>query len=271
MAIVIIAAAFTFVPLCAASNPGSVLGMSGTVEIRKSGDNDWRLLVSSDTILSGDSVMTGSDGLLLIGFSSAGKILLSEETNLTFSDSSASNLAFSNVHSGQIQSVDYQLEAGGHHHHLKLYIGKIWAYVQSMTGGSAEDWAADIGATAVVGIRGTEFTAIAYENGTANVMVIDGMVEVQDSTSNCTILLQANQMVTVPNVPGELSQQDMLQGVATVNPNSTDRWWAEPVTTFTESSTNVTLYLVGAAVVAIVIAGSSVLYIRNRKRKAKST
>ena len=77
-------------------------------------------------------------------------------------------------------------------------------------------------------------------------------------------------MVTVPNVPGGLSQQDMLQGVGTVNLNSTDRWWEEPVTTFTASSTNLAMYVVGAAVVAVVVAGASVLYIRNRKRKADS-
>lgn len=268
---IIVAAAFTPIPVHAASNPGTVLGMSGTAEISKSGDSEWRPLVSSDTIVSGDSVMTGSDGLLLIGFSSAGKILLSEETNLTFSDSSTSSLAVSNLPSGQIQFVGYQLDAGGHHsHHLRLYIGKIWSYIQSVTGGSAEEWAADIGATAVAGIRGTEFTATAYENGTANVMVINGVVEVQDSISNSSVLLQANQMVTVPNVSGGLSQQDMLQRVGTMNPNSVDRWWDEPVTTFTASSTNLAVYVVGAAVVAVVVACASILYIRNRKRKAKS-
>ena len=269
MAAIILTAAFISVPVHAASNPGTVLGMSGTVDIRKSGDNEWRPLVSSDTIVSGDSVMTGSDGLLLIGFSSAGKILLGEETNLTFSDSSASSLAVSNLHSGQIQSVGYQFEAGGHHHHLRIYLGKIWAALQSLTGGS-DSYDAIIGSNAVIGVRGTEFTATAYENGTANVMVIDGVVEVQDSTSNSTVTLQNNQMVTVPNVPGGISQQDMLQRVETINLNSTDKWWAEPVTAFTPSSTNISLYVVGVVVIAVVVAGISVFYIRSRKRKAKS-
>ena len=87
-------------------------------------------------------------------------------------------------------------------------------------------------------------------------MVLEGVVEVQDNTSNSTVSLQANQMVTVPNVPGGLSQQDMLQGVGTVNLNSTDRWWEEPVTTFTASSTNLAVYVVGAAVVAVVVASA---------------
>ena len=42
-----------------------------------------------------ESVMTGSGSLLLIKFLSAGKILLGEETNVTFSDSdlTVSNLS----------------------------------------------------------------------------------------------------------------------------------------------------------------------------------
>ena len=166
--------------------------------------------------------------------------------------------------------VGFQTVAGGHHHHLKLIIGKIWAELQSLTGGSGDSYDADIGDNAAIGIRGTEFTATAYENGTANVMVLEGVVEVQDNTSNSTVSLQANQMVTVPNVPGGLSQQDMLQRVGTVNPNSTDRWWEEPITAFTTSSTNLAVYVVGAVVVAVVVAGALVLYIRSRKHKAKS-
>ena len=93
MAAIIVAAAFTSVPVRATvingstAIPGTILGMSGTVEIRTSGNNEWRPLVHSDTIEPGDMVMTGSDGLLLIKFSSAGKILLGEETNVTYSDS----------------------------------------------------------------------------------------------------------------------------------------------------------------------------------------
>ncbi len=209
-------------------------------------------------------VMTGPDSLLLIKFSSAGEILLGEETNVTYSDSASALL------SGQIVPVGFQTDAGGHHHHLRLIIGKIWAELQSLIGGSGDSYDADIGANAVIGIRGTEFTATAYENGTANVMVLEGVVEVQDSTSNSTVSLQANQMVTVPNVPGGLNQQDMSQGVGTVNLNSTDNWWEEPVATFTPSSTNnLAVYVVGAAVAAVVVASASILYIRNRKRKAK--
>ncbi len=267
---IILAEAFTSAPVYAASNPGSVLGVSGTIEIRKSGDIDWRPLVSSDTIVSGDSVMTGHGSLLLIGFSSVGKILLGEETNLTFSESSISSPAASNLNSAQIQSVGYQLEAGSHHHRLRVFIGKIWSHVQSATGGLAEEWAVDIGETAVAGIRGTEFTATAYENGTTNVMVIDGVVEVQDSISNSTVLLQNNQMITVPNVSGGISQQDMSQGVQTVDAGSIDRWWEQPVNTFNTSPANLPVYVIGAAVVAIVVVGASVLYILNRKHKAKS-
>jgi hypothetical protein len=103
-------------------------------------------------------------------------------------------------------------------------------------------------------------------------MVIEGLVEVQDLASNSTVSLQANQTITVPNVPGGLGEQDMLQGVEPVNANSTGAWWQEPLTALTPSSTTpssttLAVYVVGAVVVAVVVSGALVLYIRRRKVK----
>ena len=250
---VMLAAAFTSVPTRATAvngstaDPGTILGMSGTVKISTNGGNEWRPLVPSDTIRSGDMVMTGSDGLLLIEFPSAGKVLLGEETNFTYSDP-------------------------GRHHHLYLWLGYLYANLGINLALGSDAYEADLGANVAVGVRGTEFTATVYENGTANVMVIEGVVEVQDLTSNSTVSLQANQTITVPNVPGGLGEQDMLQGVETVNANSTGAWWQEPLTALTPSSTTpssttLAVYVVGAVVVAVVVAGALVLYIRRRKVK----
>ena len=251
MAAIIVAAAFTSIPALAPAVNGSteqpitIQGISGTVEISTNGGIEWRPLVPSDTISTGDTIMTGPSSVLLVQFS-GGKILLGQNTNVTYIDP--------------------------HHHHLLLLLlGILWADIQSATGGS-DDWEADIGDSAVAGIRGTEFTAAAYENGSANVMVIEGLVEVQDVASNSTVLLQANQTVTDS---GGLSQQDMSQAVETVN--SPVAWWEEssigPIATLAPSSTfsttTLAMYVVVAAVVAVVAAGASVFYIRNRKRKSK--
>src|SRR5208283_5071402 len=253
MAAIIVAAAFTSIPALAPAVNGSteqpitIQGMSGTVEISTNGGNEWTPLVPSDTISLGDTIMTGPNSVLLIQFS-GGKILLGQNTNVTYTDP----------------------------HHLRrllLLLGIIWANVQSATGGS-DNWEADIGVTAVVGVRGTEFTAAAYENGSANVMVIEGLVEVQDVASNSTVLLQANQTITDS---GGLSQQDMSQAVETVN--STVAWWEEssigPIATLAPSSTLSTTtlaeYVVVAVVVAVVAAGALVLYIRRRKVKHESS
>ena len=245
--------AFTSIPALAPAvngsteNPGTIQGMSGTVEISTNGGNEWTPLVPSDTISSGDTVMTGPNSALLIQFS-GGKILLGQNTNVTYTDP-------------------------GHHHRLWLLLGIIWANVQSATAGS-DNWDADVGNNVAVGIRGTEFTATVYENGTANVMVIEGLVEVQDLASNSTALLQANQTITDS---GGLSQQDMSQAVETVN--STVAWWEEssigPIATLAPSSTLSTTtlaeYVVIAVVVAVVVAGALVLYIRRRKVKHESS
>ena len=225
--------------------PITIQGMSGTVEISTNGI-EWTPLVPSDTISLGDSVRTGTNSVLLIQFS-GGKIVLGQNTNVTYTD------------------------PHGLHHILLLLLGIIWADLQSATGGS-DSYEADLGSNVAVGVRGTEFTATVYENGTANVMVIEGSVEVQDLTSNSTVLLQANQMITVL---GGLSQQDMSQAVETVNPNSTVAWWEEspigPIATLTPSSTlsttTLAVYVVGAVVVVVVVAGALVLYIRRRKVK----
>jgi len=258
LAAIIVAAVFTsilaFVPAVhAAEIPVTVVGMSGTVEITTDGSN-WRPLVSSDTISSGDSIRTGSDGLLLVQISSGGqtkaKILLGENTNITYTDPPR-------------------------HHRLKIWLGELWAKIQSRTGGS-DEFEADCGNTIGVGIRGTELTATAYENGTANVMVIDGLVEVQDAASNSTVMLQTNQTITVPNTPGGLSQQDMSQAVETVNPTANGAWWEQtslgPVDTLTPASTTIptttlALYLVAAVVVVVMVTGALVLYTRRRKGK----
>jgi hypothetical protein len=253
MTAIIVAAAFaSILELAPAVNgsteqPITIQGMSGTVEISTNGI-EWTPLVSSDTISLGDSVRTGTNSVLLIQFS-GGKILLGQNTNVTYTDP----------------------------HHLRrllVLLGILWADIQSSTGGS-ENYEADLGSNVAVGVRGTEFTTTVYENGTANVMVIEGVVEVQDLASNSTVSLQANQTITVPNVSGGLSEQDMLQGVETVNPNSTGAWWEEspigPIATLTPSSTlsttTLAVYVVGAVVVAVVVAGALVLYIRRRKVK----
>ena len=253
MAAIIVAAAFTSIPALAPAVNGSteqpitVQRVSGTVQISSNGGIEWAPLVPSDTISLGDTIMTGPNSVLLIQFS-GGEIVFDQNTTVAYND------------------------PHGLHHLLYLWLGRFWAYIESATGGS-DNWDADIGVTAVVGVRGTEFTAAAYENGTANVMVIEGLVEVQDLASNSTALLQANQTITDS---GGLSQQDMSQAVETVN--STVAWWEDssigPVATLAPSSTlsttTLAMYVVVAAVVAVVAAGASVLYIRNRKRKSKS-
>jgi hypothetical protein len=251
MTAIIVAATFASILALAPAVNGSteqpitIQGMSGTVEISTNGI-EWTPLVPSDTISLGDTVRTGTNSVLLIQFS-GGKIVLGQNTNVTYTD------------------------PHGLHHILLLLLGIIWADLQSATGGS-DSYEADLGSNVAVGVRGTEFTATVYENGTANVMVIEGSVEVQDLTSNSTVLLQANQMITVL---GGLSQQDMSQAVETVNPNSTVAWWEEspigPIATLTPSSTlsttTLAVYVVGAVVVVVVVAGALVLYIRRRKVK----
>jgi hypothetical protein len=207
--------------------------MSGTVEIRPNGSNVWRPLVPSDVIRSGDMVMTGSDGQLLIGISNVGQIRIGEDSNFTVSEtnSTVSNSVSSGIASGtQVGLGQVGSDPGhGRHHRFWLFVGKEWAKLQTLVGTS--DTYEEDTPDATIGVRGTEFTVEAYENGTTAVMTLEGLVGVQDRASNSTVSLQANQTITVPNVSGGLSEQDMLERVVTVNLNSIDRWWEIPITT----------------------------------------
>ena len=222
-------------------------------------------------------VMTGSDGQLLVGLAGVGQVRFGEETNFTTSESGftveSSSTNSSSDPSGVTRcNLHLGLHLGGHCHLFELLVGSMWASIQEVVGGS-DVYETNIGSSCAVGIRGTEFTATAYGNGTSNVMVLNGLVEVQDLASNSTVSLQANQMVTVPNVSGGLSEQNMSQRVATVNPNSIDRWWETPLATTSTTLAPLQQLLqptaleVGAVVVAVVVAAASVLYVRSRKGK----
>lgn len=273
IAALMVSAAFTFISTTATTvngstaDPATIIGMSGTVEIEVNGSNEWRPLVPSDIIRPGDMVMTGANGQLLIGLGNVGQIRFGEQTNFTtsVSDYTGSDPPVSGANPAC--HLHLGLHYGGRCHVLKLVIGSLWASIQEALGGS-DAYETSIGDSAAVGIRGTEFTATAYENGTANVTMLDGLVEVQDLASNSTVSLQANQTITIPSVSGGLSEQDLTQRVSTVNPNSIDRWWETPITT--PSSTLLqSMYVVGAVVAAAAVAaGVLVLYTRRKKGNA---
>jgi hypothetical protein len=183
----------------------SILTISGTVKIETKGSNQYRPLVLSDIVGPGDTIMTGDDG------------------GVTFSLPNGGGL----IKLGPSSSF-IVVGGSGTVSNFYLWLGKIWTNLF----GGPNPFTVNTLNVAVIGVRGIEFAVTAYENGTTTVMALDGLVEVQDLASNSTVSLQANQTISVPNVPGGLSEQDLQSDVSSFNPASINQWWTNTVQEF---------------------------------------
>ena len=79
--------------------------------------------------------------------------------------------------------------------------------------------------TAVAAVRGTEITISIDSNNSTKLSVLEGEVEIRDVISNSTVIVTGNQTIEVPQVPGGLTEQEMMEKVTTFDQTSIDRWW----------------------------------------------
>lgn len=183
---------------------GAVLtGISGEVKIRTA-EGELKSCRLGATLNPGDTVITGANSKVVIKFPDDDRIELGSMSHFTIRD--------------------YEKGIFG------LLIGKIRALIK----GKLVKYQVET-PTAVMAVRGTEFTINVDDDGTTTVVVLEGIVEVRDLTSNSIVLLEAFQMITVPKIPGGFEQQDMLERVTIVDPGSISRWWEEELLTTGET------------------------------------
>ncbi len=112
----------------------------------------------------------------------------------------------------------------------------------------------------------TEFTVNVAKDGATTVTVLNGSVTVMDLTSRNGVLLGANKQLTIPKTLGGLSQQDMLQRVATIDVKTLERWW-EPTSTPSALPTKIPTVNAGIVVLLfVIIACVSIMCKRKRKK-----
>ncbi len=220
-----------------AQKDGAVLGVlttiSGEVLIRTA-EGELKSGALGTTLSDGDTVITGADGTAIIEMEGAA-IRLESSTHLVIEDWTKG--------------------------FFELLKGKIRVFIEGFRPMQVET------PTAVMAVRGTEFTINLDEDGTTTVVVLDGMGEVRDLTSNAIVLLEAFQMITVPKIPGGLEQQDMLGRVTRVDPEG-ERLPSAPTPLV---GGPVILIVVILLVIVIILVPTLLLSRRRARRQVKET
>ena len=71
----------------------------------------------------------------------------------------------------------------------------------------------------------TEFTVEVADDGTTTVTTLDGSVLVTDMTSRKSVIVSANEQLSVPESSTGLSEQELQQSLTKIDTNSIDKWW----------------------------------------------
>jgi Tfp pilus assembly protein FimT len=153
----------------AAEEPlGSFSAVSGSVAIQRSHAEAWIPAQVNMSVYFGDTVRSGPGG--------EGEIVFNDESLLKINPNS--KLAINTI----ISPVEKK-------NSVLLFFGRIWSKI-SRTALNRKSFEVQT-PTAVCGVRGTDFTTAAYEDGTMLVQVASGRVEVNNETSDT--VLAANQ------------------------------------------------------------------------------
>jgi len=187
---------------------------SGIVEISRAQEGTWENVVVGTVLKNGDRVRTGSNSQAKVGFKDGSYLILGSDSSFTVE--------------GIEDPTLWDLMQGKYYFIVNLlqqWIVKKFE-VRTPGGGGA--------------VRGTEFTVEVAEDNATTFTVLEGVVDVQDRTSGSNVSLATNQKLTIPQVPGGLTPQEMSALITEVNPASVDRWWITSTPTYSltiESST----------------------------------
>jgi hypothetical protein len=101
----------------------------------------------------------------------------------------------------------------------------------------------------------TEFTVQVADDGATTLTVLDGAAVVMDLASKKSVIVKANQKLTVPKTAAGLGTAELQQRLTDVDPASLDRWWdkkpATPVDIFKNISEK--NMIIGGAIILFLI------------------
>lgn len=136
---------------------GKIDKIKGPVTVTRS---DGREITAGEglSIFAGDRIVTGKEGRVWFSFEEGRQFRLSEETQVSVDEMSGRD-------SEDSQPV------------LRLALGYLWSKIQKFTGRTQRTVLHT--ATAVIGVRGTEFDSVVSLDGTTVVAVDEGSVDVE--------------------------------------------------------------------------------------------
>jgi len=125
-----------------------------------------------------------------------------------------------------------------------------------------------------VSSTGTEFTLEVLDNSTVNydevvvgvnstrLMVFQGKVEFKDLTTNATVPVQSNQMLTVPQAEMGHNETELNELITAFDPNTIEKWWIRPKPTgwialigfLLDYPVHIVVFFAAIVVVAVVLA-----------------
>lgn len=221
-----------------------VVRLSGKVQVQKGIYGAVEPIKAGDRLASGDVVRTAADGYLLVEFADETRIEVSANSSYTVEAKDA-NSSWLTLIMGYLHALDKSLRRG-----------TPMCVVRTRT--------------AVIAVRGTEYTAEVLEDGTERITVLQGEVEVASLNSSPTedsmeTTVSSNRLRPMERLT--LNSDGSLQGIEAIAEDQIERWWENPAITSSRG------FRGWWAVVALVlIVGGTLLLFRKRlfARKVKA-
>lgn len=159
---------------------GVVLGVKGQVFLRYEKEQTWKQVLKGDKVKEKAIVITMDESEVTI------KLL--NETNTTIL--SKSRVYFTTLRTNpKIETINET--------ELKIKVGKIYSNVKkSLENGSRYEIKTS---SATAGVRGTQFTVTANENGESSVSVYKGLVAFGSISGDAVTLVKPNEKITLNN------------------------------------------------------------------------
>jgi len=153
---------------------GKITSVSGSVEIKREKETQWMRAERNMPVYYGDDIKTSEDGNITITFLDESLMTVQPNTHVA------------------LNTIISPLEK---RNSVLLFFGRIWNKVRSkvvqMRGYEVQT------PTAVLGVRGTEFEAASYEDGTTLVRVASGGVSVDSETESSTLSEKQGAQVSI--------------------------------------------------------------------------
>lgn len=120
--------------------------------------------------------------------------------------------------------------------------------------------------TTAITTDGTEFIVEVADDGATTVTTLEGTVFVTDLISRKTVIVGLNHKLTVPKTTTGLGEQELQQGLTTIEHESIDRWWIKNA----ETPKREIFFSIGLLIIILAVGIAAFLIKKHIKPKTKA-